>query len=533
MQIKKIKIKNFRGYSKEISINVHDFIAIIGHNDAGKSTILEALDIFFNDGKGLIKLDKDDINRTCHNNGDNDIVISICFDHLPELILLDDTHTTSLKEEYLLNESEELEICKVFKNASTTASSLKIYIRALHPTNKECSSLLTKKQNDLTALIDKYAIDCENKRINNLMRKKIWAYFNEKRTLNLESSPIEVNAKDGDIKDIWQKIQGYLPHYALFQADRKNTDSDSEVQDPLKEAVKAILKNEELQAKLDFVAQKVREQLQQVSDLTLHKLNEMNPNIASSLHPRIPATSDLKWSEVFKGFSIAGDEDIPINKRGSGVKRMILLNFFRAEAERLSKETKKCGIIYAIEEPETSQHNRHQNILIDSLKRLSTNDGIQIFITTHSPSIVKRLESSNLILVRDDSDIRDVVAVETKSLPYPSINEVNYLAFQELSVEYHNEMYGYLQALATDEDPANEKEKGFEEWLTNHGCIKDKNWIKIIQGVAKPAYPVTLPTYVRNCIHHPENKENVVYSEKEISQSIELLRSIIAQKQGQ
>ena len=342
MQIKKIKIKNFRGYSKEISINVHDFIAIIGHNDAGKSTILEALDIFFNDGKGLIKLDKDDINRTCHNNGDNDIVISICFDHLPELILLDDTHTTSLKEEYLLNESEELEICKVFKNASTTASSLKIYIRALHPTNKECSSLLTKKQNDLTALIDKYAIDCENKRINNLMRKKIWAYFNEKRTLNLESSPIEVNAKDGDIKDIWQKIQGYLPHYALFQADRKNTDSDSEVQDPLKEAVKAILKNEELQAKLDFVAQKVREQLQQVSDLTLHKLNEMNPNIASSLHPRIPATSDLKWSEVFKGFSIAGDEDIPINKRGSGVKRMILLNFFRAEAERLSKETKKC-----------------------------------------------------------------------------------------------------------------------------------------------------------------------------------------------
>lgn len=259
MQIKKIKIKNFRGYSKEISINVHDFIAIIGHNDAGKSTILEALDIFFNDGKGLIKLDKDDINRTCHNNGDNDIVISICFDHLPELILLDDTHTTSLKEEYLLNESEELEICKVFKNASTTASSLKIYIRALHPTNKECSSLLTKKQNDLTALIDKYAIDCENKRINNLMRKKIWAYFNEKRTLNLESSPIEVNAKDGDIKDIWQKIQGYLPHYALFQADRKNTDSDSEVQDPLKEAVKAILKNEELQAKLDFVAQKIEQ----------------------------------------------------------------------------------------------------------------------------------------------------------------------------------------------------------------------------------------------------------------------------------
>lgn len=53
----------------------------------------------------------------------------------------------------------------------------------------------------------------------------------------------------------------------------------------------------------------------------------MNPNIANSLHPRFPMTQELKWADVFKGLSITGDEDIPINKRGSGVKRLILLNF--------------------------------------------------------------------------------------------------------------------------------------------------------------------------------------------------------------
>tara|TARA_B100000809_G_scaffold178239_1_gene175824 strand:- start:8152 stop:8319 length:168 start_codon:yes stop_codon:yes gene_type:complete len=55
----------------------------------------------------------------------------------------------------------------------------------------------------------------------------------------------------------------------------------------------------------------------------------MNPEIANSLTPIIPSPESLKWIDFFKSVSITGDEDIPINKRGSGVKRLILLNFFR------------------------------------------------------------------------------------------------------------------------------------------------------------------------------------------------------------
>ena len=58
MKIKSMKIKNFRGYSDEIIVNFDDLTVIVGKNDVGKSTILEALDIFFNDGKGVIKIDR-------------------------------------------------------------------------------------------------------------------------------------------------------------------------------------------------------------------------------------------------------------------------------------------------------------------------------------------------------------------------------------------------------------------------------------------------------------------------------------------
>ena len=46
MKLKKLVIKNFRGYKGEVPIDFEDFIAFVGKNDIGKSTVLEALDIF-------------------------------------------------------------------------------------------------------------------------------------------------------------------------------------------------------------------------------------------------------------------------------------------------------------------------------------------------------------------------------------------------------------------------------------------------------------------------------------------------------
>ncbi|MBN2663989.1 MAG: AAA family ATPase [Bacteroidales bacterium] len=65
MKISKIRIKNFRGYKESSEIDFGNLTTIVGKNDIGKSTILEALDIFFNKSKGVIKLDKEDVNKEC------------------------------------------------------------------------------------------------------------------------------------------------------------------------------------------------------------------------------------------------------------------------------------------------------------------------------------------------------------------------------------------------------------------------------------------------------------------------------------
>ena len=96
MKIKSIKIKNFRGYKNETVIDFDNLTVIVGKNDIGKSTILEALDIFFNDGIGVTKIDKTDLNIHSAQDEENEIMICVCFSELPQTIIIDTTFQTTL-----------------------------------------------------------------------------------------------------------------------------------------------------------------------------------------------------------------------------------------------------------------------------------------------------------------------------------------------------------------------------------------------------------------------------------------------------
>lgn len=508
MKLVALKLTNFRGYQNETCINFGNLTAFVGKNDVGKSTILEALDIFFNDGKGVVKIDKGDVNVVEERNGNQEIVISICFADLPKSIIIDSTNETTLKDEYMLNRDDQLEIVKKYKNGG----SAKVFIHAYHPTNTNCANLLLKKNNDLKEIVKNENIECEDKTKNAELRKAIWKKFRD----NLELDDVEIDVSKEDAKKIWEKLQTYLPIYSLFQSDRKNSDNDEEVQDPLKEAVRQILSEESLQETLSKVADEVEEKLREVSNRTLDKLKEFDSTIAESLNPVIPDSTKLKWQDVFKNVSITGDSDIPINKRGSGVKRLILLSFFRAEADKRANGFNGRGIIYAVEEPETSQHAGNQRVLIEAFKSLANADNTQVILTTHSSFIVKQLELSELRLIRDKSDCeKEIMNVLPGQLQYPSLNEVNYVAFNEVTEEYHDELYSFIEYKWKDDFKKGQPTRLYKK-IQKDGTIKEQN--------------IILPEYIRHQIHHPENKENVKYTKEELKQSIDAMRDFIQQK---
>lgn len=505
MRLLKIKIKNFRSYQNQIEIHVGDLTTLVGKNDIGKSTILEALDIFFNKGKGAIKIDKDDVNKSCLSDGDKITEIALVFDHFPNSIVIDSTNETSLESEYLLNKNNHLEIIKRYSNGGSE----KVFIKANHPTNENCSDLLLKTQKSLQKMITDCDIECENRTRNAVMRASIWFHHSD----NLDLSEVEIDVTKGETKSIWDKLENYLPLYTLFQSDRKNSDGDNEVQDPLNKAVRQIMNDSQIQQTLAGVAEIVEGKLKEVAGLTLEKLREMNPEIADSLNPIIPSSESLKWNDVFKKVSITGDEDIPINKRGSGVKRLILLNFFRAEAERRRRERNVPSVIYAIEEPETSQHTAHQKLLIQALIELSNADNTQILVTTHSPVIVKKMTFDHLRLIQIGDNGKTVNSVSSGQLPYPSLNEVNFTAFEEITEEYHNELYGFLES---------------EGLISDFKASKETiEYIRLRRDGSTLAEQKTLTEYIRHQIHHPENSHNVRFNETQLAESIGLMRTFI------
>lgn len=391
MRLKTLRLKNFRGYKEPIDIPISNLTTFVGKNDAGKSTILEALEIFFNNE--VVSIDNDDL---CKAADDEIIEIACVFDDLPENIVVDSSKSTTFNNEYLLNKDDDLEIVKQFKIGSSKPKE-SIYIRCNHPSEENYKDLLSLRNNDLKRRAKSLGIDEElyNASINSEIRHSIWGNISAEE-LQLSETLLPVDKESS--KEIYGQIQKYLPTYALFQSDRPSRDDDPEVTDPMKLAVQSALK--EVTVELDKIKEQVQFAVCETAKRTLEKLKEMSPEIADNLTPEFK--SDPNYASLFK-MTIKSDDNIPINKRGSGVRRLILLNFFRAEAERRLNEERKDAIIYAFEEPETSQHPSHQQLLLSAFKELATSNTCQVLFTTHTPSLAAVVPLEGLRFISEEN----------------------------------------------------------------------------------------------------------------------------------
>jgi putative ATP-dependent endonuclease of the OLD family len=394
MKISKLELKNFRGY-RDVSVAFDEnFNVIIGRNDIGKSTILEALEIFFNNE--TVKVDIDD--KNVHSE-DSSMSIQVSF--LPEdKEYTIDTVPTDLKKEFLLDNDGFLSIKKIWdcSKEKLTASSLKTYIVSSYP-NVFDVPLITMKIADLKELLENYNDKLDVKEVKKNKSSSIrQAIYEIEDVAQFSTVEIPIDKEDG--KKVWDSLKMDLPLFFIFQSDRANKDSDKEVQDPLKAITKTAIS--QLEQELEQVKEQIRVKAEQLGNRTLAKLKEMNPEIADVLSPQM---THKAWDSLFS-FSFNCDDGIPINKRGSGVRRLILLNYFRAEAERKNAEDR--NVIYAIEEPETSQHPDWQVELFNALVELSENPNTQVLITTHSPSLAGLVCTDNILFLNKIDGVIDV-----------------------------------------------------------------------------------------------------------------------------
>src|SRR5450759_3653282 len=103
----------------------------------------------------------------------------------------------------------------------------------------------------------------------------------------------------------------------------------------------------------------------------------------------------------------------------------------------------------------------------------------------------------------------------------PSWGEINYFAYNYVTAEFHDELYGFIQ-----ERSQCLREHEMDDFLEQKfGIAKNRQWTPEKGGTPQQLRNVTLPVFIRNKIHHPENKtmRAVNFDRKDLFESTELL----------
>lgn len=233
---------------------------------------------------------------------------------------------------------------------------------------------------------------------------------------------------------------------------------------------------------------------------------------------------ELKIDSFFKSASIFIDDgvDIPMSEKGNGMQRSVALALLQVYAEELAHDEERGQtkpFYLFIDEPELCLHPKGQTKLLEALLEISKTK--QVFLTTHSPYflVTPHLSNVGLFIFRKDgiSNIVEDASLEPMFPWSPTWGEINFKAYKLPTVELHNELYGRLQDMN-----GKFSERDFEQWINAQGIQFSKHWARVnSDGTVRQPYPVSLQTFIRNHIHHPENRQNTLYIEDELKQSIE------------
>jgi len=357
MKIKSIKMHNFRSI-KDAFFNLYDYSILVGANNAGKTNILNALRIFYED---ISFNEKTDFPK--FKTDDNESWIEI------EFLLLDNEFKV-LKDEYR-NPGNLLKVRKYLKSDD------KIVIKS--------------KQSNI------YGYE------NSVLSKNL--FYGAKNIGQTKLGSVlyipEVSKTDETLK-----LSGPSPMRNVITYVMKKVIETSVSFKNLNKNFNEFNKNFEADASKDgFSLKKLKEDIN-------HELKEWKVEFGFNINPIKPEQiiKNLITNYVLDKFL---DKEIEISSLGQGLQRHIIYTLIKLSSQYVEKKVYKQKEfspelnLILFEEPEAFLHPSQQENLNRSLKALSLELGTQIIISTHSPFFLsKNIEDiSSLIRLKRETGI--------------------------------------------------------------------------------------------------------------------------------
>ena len=234
----------------------------------------------------------------------------------------------------------------------------------------------------------------------------------------------------------------------------------------------------------------------------------------------------LKYKEI-KNNSIPifekNNNEIEIQSLSSGEKQIIFRGIYLLRNKNSLK-----GVPVFIDEPEISMHPKWEEMIFEYYKNIFLEENIQtsqIFIATHSEHVLSNVLNYNdslVIKIKDNTLNKFYKNGSGIILPTMTLAEIKYSIFDLYTTDFHTLLYGYIQQNFVSNNAGtlinNPNISQTDEWLKRQN-VPLKNYVH-----NNTTYE-TLPTYIRNCIDHPDNVYS--YTKEELIQSTKNMIDII------
>jgi len=419
MRIHSISIKNFRPFKELKEVTFGQVTTIIGKNDVGKSSILRAIKLFFDKRP---KIDLEDFHDM--SGPDENIVIEISFTSLPERIEIEEGVETTFKEEMLLDQDGYLRIRKTYPRNNPT--SFKISLITQDFQDNRFAGLVNLSEKELNERCKELGINIKRagRGITNKSKRKALRDKAREMGVKVGRYELEVSTRDR----LWKCIESLLPDFELFESETRTDTSATSFQSQFRPIIKTAAERPEISNVKEKFINYIEKSVQEEFDKLFEELKRYTDDL-SALTVKPVFSWDKAVSLLVYGKDRHGVEK-PLEKRGSGLRRLLMVSFFQYLAK---KKEEKFNFIFGIEEPENNLHPGLQRELIKSFRQLAE-QGYQIIITTHSPVFVGASPIEDLILIQREGGI-------SRAIQHPKL-KLDEIA-EELGVEPSDQITGY------------------------------------------------------------------------------------------
>lgn len=420
MRIHSITVNNYRPFKVLENVRLGELAIMIGKNDTGKSSILRAIQLFF---EKKPKIDTSDVHDNAAPN--EDVIIEIAFTLLPEKIEIEEGIETTFRDEMLLDQNGHLRIRKTYPRDKLTNFGMSLITQDFQ--DDFFGGLANLKETELNERCKEADIDVikAGRGITNKSKREALRAKAKERGIKIGEHELKLSPKD----ELRKCIELLLPDFDLFESETKTDVSEASFQSPFRPIIKTAADQPDVTNARGKFTGAIERALQEEVDKIFERLKRHTDDIDA-----LTVKPVFLWDKAV-ALQIYGKDhdgvDKPLEKRGSGIRRLLMVAFFEYLAEK--GEEKAANFIFGIEEPENDLHPGLQRELTQSFRQLA-DIGYQIIITSHSPVFAGASPIEDLTLIIRKGGIARVIQ-------HPEL-DTSEIA-EELGVEPADQITGY------------------------------------------------------------------------------------------